>query len=250
MSKKEASKKTTKKDDGKNKEKSTSKGSSPSKTKKPTTKPKEPKTDSLKSEGIDDSLLVDGISYIEDNKLEAALECFEDFSKKYPQSHFGWYYVGYTKLLQDKKKDAAKNFKKATKLNNNFIPSQYYEGLIEFEENNFDKALIVFDSIMESFNSDEIKESNFNIPYFIAICHHYIGNLQRAEEYFLFAYNLSPDDPVVLYYKGINELAMRNYDYAMETFKNLLMIDMNYQSFWDLVKGYSYYYHSHEEDNG
>ena len=91
------------------------------------------------------------------------------------------------------------------------------------------------------------KNSNFNVPYFIAVCHHYLGNLQRAEEYFLFAYNLTPNDPVVLYYKGFNELALRNYNFATETFKNLLMVDMNNQMFWDLVKGYSYYFHQHED---
>jgi len=247
-------KKTTKKKTVSNdvKKKTTAKKATPTK-KKPATKPstksksKDLKKDELAAEGIDDSLLLDGISYIEQNKMESALECFEDFSKKYPKSHFGWYYLGYTKMLQDKKKDAIKNFKKATKLNSEFLPSIYYEGLLEFEENNFEKALQIFDQIMLNFNTDVIKESNFNIPYFVAICHHYLGNLQRAEEYFLFAYNLSPDDPVVLYYKGFNELAMRNYDFAMETFKNLLHVDINNQNFWDLVKGYSYYYHQYED---
>ncbi|NHK30658.1 MAG: tetratricopeptide repeat protein [Asgard group archaeon] len=230
---------------------STKKTTEPSK-KKATAKPKTPKAKKPKKEelgDVDDSLLLDGISYIEDNKLEAALECFEDFSKKYPKSHFGFYYIGYTKMLQDKKKDAMRNLKKATKLDKNFLPSIYYQGLLEFENNEWEKALFVFDGIMEKFNSDEIKESNFNIPYFIAICHHYLGNFQRAEEYFLFAFNLSPDDPVVLYYKGINELALRNYDFAMESFKNLLYVDINNQKFWNLFKGYSYYYHKHEEED-
>jgi tetratricopeptide (TPR) repeat protein len=245
-------KKTVKKnDESKEKKKSaatktTTKKATPSK-KKIAAKPKDLKKEELAAKGIDDSLLLDGITYIEQSKMESALECFEDFSKKYPKSHFGWYYLGYTKMLQDKKKDAIKNFKKATKLNEEFLPSIYYEGLMEFEENNFEKALSIFDLIMLNYNTDVIKESNFNIPYFVAICHHYLGNLQRAEEYFLFAYNLSPDDPVVLYYKGFNELAMRNYDYAMETFKNLLHVDVNNQNFWDLVKGYSYYYHQHED---
>lgn len=239
--KKTATKKTSTK-------KATTKSTTSKKATKPKTKPKEPKKDELKTKGIDDSLLIDGITFIEKNKLDTALEAFEEFSSKYPKNHFGWYYIGYTKMLQDKKKDAMKNFLKASKLNENFLPSIYYQGLIEFENNNWDKALRIFDGIMEKFNSDEIKESNFNIPYFIAICHHYLGNLQRAEEYFLFAYNLSPDDPVVLYYKGFNELAMRNYDFAMETFKNLLMVDMNYQKFWDLVKGYSYFYHQYEDE--
>ena len=214
--------------------------------KKTASKPKTLKKEQL-AEGVDDSLLLDGISYIEQSKLESALECFGDFSKQYPKSHFGWYYLGYTKMLQSKKKDAVKNFKKATKMNKEFLPSIYYEGLLEFEQNNFETALKIFDGIMLNFNTDVIKESNFNIPYFVAICHHYLGNLQRAEEYFLFAYNLSPDDPVVLYYKGFNELALRNYDFAMETFKNLLHVDVNNQNFWDLVKGYTYYYHQHED---
>lgn len=230
--------------------KKTTKSTTPS-SKNTTVKPKTPKTKTPKKEDlgdIDDSLLLDGINYIEENKLEAALECFEDFSKKYPKSHFGFYYLGYTLMLQDKKKDALKNLKKATKLDAKFLPSIYYQGLLEFENNNWENALIIFDGIMEKFNSDEIKESNFNIPYFIAICHHYLGNLQRADEYFLFAFNLSPDDPVVLYYKGFNELALRNYDDAMNTFKNLLYVDINNSKFWDLFKGYSYYYHKHEED--
>jgi len=209
-------------------------------------KPKKPKKEDV-AEVVDDALLIEGISYIQENKLEAALETFEVFAEKYPQSHFGWYYIGYTQLLQQKKKVAKKNFIKAGKLNTKSIPAIYYQGFIEFEENNFENALRIFDGIMEKFNSDEIKESDFNIPYFIAICHHYLGNLQRAEEYFLFAYNISPDDPVLLYYKGINELAMRNYDFAMDTFKNLLSVDLNNQTFWDLVKGYSYYYHQHED---
>ncbi|MGC9780788.1 MAG: tetratricopeptide repeat protein [Candidatus Heimdallarchaeota archaeon] len=241
--KKTSKKKSTSKKD-------TAKKTTPSK-KKTTAKPKtKAKTKSHKAEeleGVDDSLLLDGITYIEQNKMEAALECFEDFSKEYPGSHFGWYYQGYTKMLQDKKKDAVKNFKKATKINKAFLPSLYYQGLIEFENSNFEKALSIFDGIMENFNIDVLKESNFNIPYFIAISHHYLGNLQRAEEYFMFAYNLSPDDSVILYYKGFNELAMRNYDYAMETFKNLLHIDINNLNFWDLIKGYSYYYHQHED---
>ena len=241
--KKSPSKKTTSKSSSKDNKKSTTK----KKTTRPKTQPKEPKKDELKSEGIDDSLLLDGISYIEENKLDTAVEAFEEFAAKYPKSHFGWYYIGYTQMLQDDKKKAMKNFVKATKLNERFLPSLYYQGLIEFENNEWGKALKIFDGIMDNFNSDEIKESNFNIPYFIAICHHYLGNLQRAEEYFLFAFNLSPDDPVVLYYKGFNELAMRNYDFAMETFKNLLMVDMNYQPFWNLVKGYSYFYHQHED---
>ncbi|NHJ40846.1 MAG: tetratricopeptide repeat protein, partial [Asgard group archaeon] len=226
MSKDKKSKKTEKNSKTTKKEtiKKTTKSTEPSK-KKTTAKPITPKTKSPTKEDlgdVDDTLLLDGISFIEENKLESALECFEDFSKKYPKSHFGFYYIGYTKMLQNKKKDALKNLKKATNLNEKFLPSIYYQGLLEFENNNWDKALIIFDGIMENFNSDEIKESNFNIPYFIAICHHYLGNLQRAEEYFLFAFNLSPDDPVVLYYKGFNELALRNYDYAMDTFKNLL----------------------------
>lgn len=225
--------------------KTTAKKAIPSK-KKTTAKPKTLKKEKL-AEGVDDSLLLDGISYIEQSKLESALECFGDFSKQYPKSHFGWYYLGYTKMLQSKKKDAIKNFKKATRINKEFLPSIYYEGLLEFEQNNFEKSLIIFDGIMLNFSTEIIKESNFNIPYFVAICHHYLGNLQRAEEYFLFAYNLSPDDPVVLYYKGFNELALRNYDFAMETFKNLLHVDVSNQNFWDLVKGYSYYYHKHED---
>jgi len=216
-------------------------------SKQPKKQPKQPKKEDFAADGLDDSLLLDGITYIENNKLDTALEAFEEFSEKYPKSHFGWYYIGYTKMLQDNKKAAIKNFKKASKLNKTFLPSVYYEGLIEFENNKFESALKIFDGIMDKFNTDVIKESNFNIPYFIAICHHYLGNLQRAEEYFLFAYNMSPDDPVVLYYKGFNELAMRNYDFAMETFKNLLMVDMNYQTFWDLVKGYSYFYHQAED---
>jgi tetratricopeptide (TPR) repeat protein len=248
----EKKKTTKKKEASKTKKKATAKEAAPSKKKtaaKPKTKvkPKALKKDELAAEGIDDSLLLDGITYIEQSKMESALECFEDFSKKYPKSHFGWYYLGYTKMLQDKKKDAIRNFKKATKINKEFLPSIYYEGLLEFEQNNFAKALSIFDKIMLNFNTDVIKESNFNIPYFVAICHHYMGNLQRAEEYFLFAYNLSPDDPVVLYYKGFNELAMRNYEFAMETFKNLLHVDINNQNFWDLVKGYSYYFHNHED---
>ena len=234
---------STKKSTAKKKTTTTSK----KKASKPKTKPKQPKKEDFKAENIDDSLLIDGIAYIENNKLDTALEAFEDFSTKYPKSHFGWYYIGYTKMLQDKKKAAIKNFKKASKLNKDFLPSLYYEGLLEFENNKFEAALRIFDGIMDRFNTDVIKESNFNIPYFIAICHHYLGNLQRAEEYFMFAYNMSPDDPVVLYYKGFNELAMRNYDFAMETFKNLLMVDMNYQTFWDLVKGYSYFYHQAED---
>ncbi|MBN1328341.1 MAG: tetratricopeptide repeat protein [Candidatus Heimdallarchaeota archaeon] len=224
---------------------------SDSPSKKATSKPKtKTETKLYKTEelgDIDDSLLIDGITYIEQNKLDTALECFDDFCKKYPDNHFGWYYVGYTKMLQNKKKDAMKNFKKATKIDNKFLPSLYYQGLLEFENNDFPKALIIFDDIMERFNSDEIKDSNFNIPYFIAICHHYLGNFQRAEEYFLFAYNLTPEDPVVLYYKGFNEVALKNYDYASETFKNLLYVDINNQQFWDLIKGYMYYYHQHEE---
>lgn len=237
--KKKATSKKSKSKSSTTKKKSTSKP----KTTKKTTKPKK---DELGD--IDDSLLLDGIGYIENNKLEAALECFEDFSTQFPKSHFGWYYIGYTKLLQDKKKQAFKNFKKAEKLDKKFLPSIYYQGLIEFENNNFDKALILFDRIMDTFTTDELKDSGFNIPYFIAICHHYLGNLLRAEEYFLFAFNLTPDDPVVLYYKGFNELALRNYDFAMETFKNLLMVDMNNQMFWDLIKGYSYFYHQIEDE--
>ena len=216
-------------------------------SKQPKTKPKQPKKEDFEADGVDDSLLLDGINYIEDNKLDTALEAFEAFSTQYPKNHFGWYYIGYTKMLQDKKKVAVRNFKKASKLNKDFLPSRYYEGLVEFEKNDFISALKIFDGIMDKFNTDVIKESNFNIPYFIGICHHYLGNLLRAEEYFLFAYNMSPDDPVVLYYKGFNELAMKHYDFAMETFKNLLMVDMNYQTFWDLVKGYSYYYHQAED---
>ncbi|MHA1156150.1 MAG: tetratricopeptide repeat protein [Candidatus Heimdallarchaeota archaeon] len=236
---KKASTSTTKKKTSSSTKKKTSK--------QPKKKPKQPKKEDFEADGIDDTLLLDGINYIEDNKLDTALEAFEAFSVKYPKNHFGWYYIGYTKMLQDKKKVAVKNFKKASKLNKGFIPSRYYEGLVEFENNNFTNALMIFDKIMDKFNTDVIKESNFNIPYFIGICHHYLGNLQRAEEYFLFAYNMSPDDPVVLYYKGFNELAMRNYDFAMETFKNLLMVDMNYQTFWDLVKGYSYFYHQEDD---
>jgi len=198
-------------------------------TKKSTTKPKPAKPKKPKKEDVaevvDDALLIEGISYIQDNKLEAALETFEVFAEKHPKSHFGWYYIGYTQLLQQKKKAAKKNFIKAGKLNKKSIPAIYYHGFIEFEENNFEKALMIFDGIMEKFNS----ESDFNIPYFIAICHHYLGNLQRAEEYFLFAYNISPNDPVLLYYKGINELAMRNYDFAMDTFKNLLSVDLRFE---------------------
>ncbi|MHA1124296.1 MAG: tetratricopeptide repeat protein [Candidatus Heimdallarchaeota archaeon] len=231
--------------------KTTAKKSTKATTKKSTTKPKPAKPKKPKKEDVaevvDDGLLIEGISYIQDNKLEAALETFEVFAEKYPKSHFGWYYIGYTQLLQQKKKPAKKNFIKAGKLNKKSIPAIYYQGFIEFEENNFENALQIFDGIMEKFNSDEIKQSDFNIPYFIAICHHYLGNLQRAEEYFLFAFNISPTDPVLLYYKGINELAMRNYDFAMDTFKNLLSVDLNNQTFWDLVKGYSYYYHQHED---
>jgi len=216
-------------------------------SKRPATKAKtaKPKKEDLKD--IDDTLILNGISLIEENKLEAALECFEDFSKTYPQNPFGWYYLGYTKMLQDKKKDAMRHFKKATKLDKKFMPSLYYQGLIEFENNNFEKALKIFDDMMVKFSTDEIKESGFNIPYFVAICYHYLGNLERAEEFFLFAYNLSPEDPVVLYYKGFNELALRKYDFAIETFKNLLYIDINNQMFWDLFKGYSYFYHQQED---
>ena len=224
----------------------TSKTTAKKSTTKPKPKPKKPKKEDV-AKVVDDVLLIEGITYIQDNKLEAALETFEVFAEKYPKSHFGWYYIGYTQLLQQKKKAAKKNFIKAGKLNKTSIPAIYYQGFIEFEENNFTNALEIFDGIMEKFNSDEIKESDFNIPYFIAICHHYLGNLQRAEEYFLFAFNISPNDPVLLYYKGINELAMRNYDFAMDTFKNLLSVDLNNQTFWDLVKGYSYYYHQHED---
>ncbi|MHA1531652.1 MAG: hypothetical protein ACTSR6_06605, partial [Candidatus Heimdallarchaeota archaeon] len=111
MSKK---KKTTKKKvDTKEKKKSTSKKTAAKKAapskKKATSKPKTLKKEKL-AEGVDDSLLLDGISYIEQSKLESALECFGDFSKQYPKSHFGWYYLGYTKMLQSKKKDAIKNF--------------------------------------------------------------------------------------------------------------------------------------------
>jgi len=214
-------------------------------SKRPATKTAKPKKEDLKD--IDDTLILEGISYIEENKLEAALECFEDFSKDYPSSPFGWYYIGYTKMLQEKKKDAMRNFKKASKLDKKFLPALYYQGLIEFENNNFAKALKLFDGMLEKFSTDEIKESGFNIPYFVAICQHYLGNLERAEEYFMFAYNLTPEDPVVLYYKGFNELALRKYDYAIETFKNLLYVDLNNQMFWDLFKGYSYFYHQYED---
>ncbi|NHJ46807.1 MAG: hypothetical protein FK733_03370 [Asgard group archaeon] len=225
-------------------------------TKKPTkkktaAKPKTPKAKMPKKDelgDIDDSLLVEGITYIEENKLEAALECFGDFSKNHPQSHFGFYYVGYTKMLQGKSKDAMKNLKKATKLNKKFLPSIYYQGLLEFNDKKWDKALAIFDGIMLQFSSDEIKESNFNIPYFIAICHHYLGNFEGASDYFLVAYNFSPEDPVVLYYKGFNELALRNYEEAVMTFKNLLYIDINNVQFWDLFKGYSYSYYENEDD--
>jgi len=243
-SKKETAKKTT------TKKKTTAKTTTPTKKAakpKTKTKAKAPKKEELK--GIDDSLILDGITYIEENKLNTALECFEDFSKQNPKSHFGWYYIGYTKMLQNKKKDALKNFKKAVKMDKKFLPSIYYQGLLEFEKNNWHGALEIFDGIMEKFNSDEIKDSSFNIPYFIGICHHYLGNFQRAEEYFLFAFNLTPEDPVVLYYKGFNEVALKNYNYAAETFKNLLYVDVNNQQFWDLVKGYMYYYHKHEEKN-
>jgi tetratricopeptide (TPR) repeat protein len=221
-------------------------------TKKSATKPKTPKAKKPKKDelgDIDDSLLVEGITYIEENKLESALECFGDFSKKYPKSHFGFYYVGYTKMLQGKSKDAMKNLKKATKLDKKFLPSIYYQGLLEFNEKKWDDALAIFDGIMLKFNSDEIKESNFNIPYFIAICHHYLGNFEAAADYFLVAYNFSPEDPVVLYYKGFNELALKNYDEAVMTFKNLLYIDINNTQFWDLFKGYSYSYYEEEEDD-
>ena len=71
--------------------KTTAKKATPSK-KKATSKPKTLKKEQL-AEGVDDSLLLDGISYIEQSKLESALECFGDFSKQYPKSHFGWYYL-------------------------------------------------------------------------------------------------------------------------------------------------------------
>jgi tetratricopeptide (TPR) repeat protein len=205
------------------------------------------KEDIKEAEGFDDTLLLDGIELIEGNKLEAALECFETFSDKYPKIHFGPYYVAYTKLIQDKKKQAMKFFKKATKLKEDFLPSLYYQGLIEFENNEFAKALQFFDQIMENFPSEDIKESGFNIPYFIAICYHYLGNLERAEEYFMFAFNISPFDPTVLYYKGFNELALKKYDYAVETFKNLLAVDLNYSEFWDLFKGYSFFFMENKE---
>ena len=250
MSAKKITGKEIKDDSVKARKKSTSAEISSPGKQKVITKPKtQPKKEEIKIKGIDDSLLIQGISLIEQNKLEAALECFEDFTKKYPENHYGWYYIGYTKMLQDKKKDAAKNFSKASKLNEKFLPSFYYMGLLEFENNDWQKALGIFDGIMDKFTTDEIKESNFNIPYFIAICYHYLGNLERAEEYFMFAFNMSPEDPVVLYYKGFNELAMKDYDFAVETFKNLLYVDINNQNFWDLLKGYSYYYHQHEDKN-
>ena len=235
-----SNKKSTTKKSSSKKAKTTSKKSSgkksakksPSKkATKPKTQPKKPKKEDVKDKGIDDTLLIEGISKIEENKLESALEAFEIFAEKYPKSHFGWYYIGYTKMLQQKKKDAMKNFKKAAKLDKKFLPSLYYQGLLEFEDNDFEKALEIFDEIMDQFNTEEIKESNFNIPYFIAICHHYLGKLDRAEEYFMFAYNMSPEDPTVLYYKGFNELALRKYDFAVETFKQLMMVDVSYQAF-------------------
>jgi tetratricopeptide (TPR) repeat protein len=242
-SSKKSTKSTTKKSSATTKKKTATKTASKTK---PKTKPKKPKKEDV-AEVVDDALLIEGISYIQDNKLEAALETFEVFAEKYPKSHFGWYYIGYTQLLQQKKKAAKKNFVKAEKLNKNSIPAIYYQGFLEFEDNKFENALKIFDGIMERFNSDEIKDSGFNIPYFIAVCHHYLGNLQAAEDYFLFAYNISPDDPVLLYYKGINELAMRDYNEAMLSFKNLLNVDLNNQSFWDLFYGYSYYFHQEED---
>lgn len=247
--KKSSKSKSSKKSTTKKKSTKSTKTSKPKqKAKKPKTKPKTPKKEDIDTKDIvDDSLLIQGVTFIEENKLDTALEAFEEFAEKYPKSHYGWYYIGYTQMLQDDKKKALRNFKKATKLNKKFLPSLYYQGLLEFENNEFQKALLIFDEIMEKFPTDEIKESQFNIPYFIAICHHYLGNLQRAEEYFLFAFNLSPTDPVVLYYKGFNELAMGNYEFAMETFKNLLAVDMNNQQFWNLFKGYSYYFQKHHD---
>jgi tetratricopeptide (TPR) repeat protein len=194
------------------------------------------------SEDIDESILWKGINFIEQDKLESALECFEVFSEEYPEHHLGYYYTGYTNYLQNKMDQALEMLEKANEKNKSFIPSVFYQGRIEFDKGNFEEALEIFDTINDQFSKEDFLEHQLNLPFFYAICLHQLGRFERADEYFLFAYNLAPNDPNVLYYKGFNELSLQRYDYAVDTFKQLLSLDIHNEAFWNLFKGYSYYY--------
>lgn len=201
-------------------------------------------------EEIDDSLLYKGIEYIQNNKLESALECFEIFTEEYPENHNGYYYTGYTLMLKGQRSKGRRQLRKAVRKKEDFFPAYFYLGKIEFELNNFEKALDIFNDIIDDFSSEDIKENGFNVYYFIGICYHYLGKLERAEEYFLFAYNFNPQDTTVLYYKALNELALQKYEYAIQTFKELLQIDIHNKLFWDLIKGYSHYYQEKLKEEG
>lgn len=196
---------------------------------------------------VDYSLITDGRSFIEQNKLEAAMECFTIFSEENPEDHFGWFYQGYVYYLKKDYSEAKKNLIKAYELNENYLPSIFYRGYIEYEQEKYSKAQEIFEKIMESFSSEDFKEHELNVPFYLAICYQFTGKLEKADEYFLYAYNIDPRDPIVLFSKGENELALGKYDEAITTFKKLLMVDLNYQSFWDLVAGFSHYYHQAEQ---
>ncbi|MBD3190645.1 MAG: hypothetical protein GF308_08370 [Candidatus Heimdallarchaeota archaeon] len=198
---------------------------------------------------LDYSLITDGRNFIEQNKLEAAMECFVIFSEEYPEDHFGWFYRGYVYYLKKDYSQAKKNLIKAYELNENYLPSIFYHGYLEYEREKYSKAREIFEKIMERFSSEDFKQHELNVPFYLAVCYQFTGKLEKADEYFLYAYNIDPRDPIVLFSKGTNELALEKYDEAITTFKKLLRIDLNYQSFWDLVAGFSHYYHQAEQTN-